>query len=196
MCYSKFLQMYLLKGILYSIVLYFNEFLTNKNLLNNNYISNLIHMYRLLTPRKFNLFLIYNLPSAFLCGVRVRHIDNDQCHVGVRHKWINKNPFKSMFWAVQGMAAELATGALIIMKIKKLDKRISMLVVKNEAQFTKKAKGHITFRCLQGKEIDAILKKAIETGDGHTFALTAEGYDESGDLVSTFNFIWSVKQKP
>ena len=112
--------------------------------------------------------MIYNLPSAFLCGVRVKHIDAEYCRVHVRHKWINKNPFKSMFWAVQGMAAELSTGALIIMKIKKLNRNISMLVIKNEAQFTKKAKGQIIFSCTQGQEIDMLLQKAIETGIGQT----------------------------
>jgi hypothetical protein len=100
-----------------------------------------------------------------------------------------------MFWAVQGMAAELATGALIIMKIRQLDQKVSMLVIKNDAQFTKKAKGRIMFSCTQGEEIDIFLKKAIETGEGQTFTLTADGHDEAGDLVSTFNFIWSVKQK-
>ena len=55
-----------------------------------------------------------------------------------------------MFWAVQGMAAELSTGALIILKIKQLNQKISMLVLRNEAQFTKKAKGRITFECKQG----------------------------------------------
>ena len=100
-----------------------------------------------------------------------------------------------MFWAVQGMAAELATGALIIMKIKQLNRNISMLVIKNEAQFTKKAKGQIIFSCTQGKEIDMLLKKAIETGSGQTITLTAEGRDASGDVVSVFNFLWSVKLK-
>lgn len=100
-----------------------------------------------------------------------------------------------MFWAVQGMAAELATGALIIMKIKQLNRNISMLVIKNEAQFTKKAKGQIIFSCTQGKEIDMLLKKAIETGAGQTITLTAEGRDASGDVVSVFNFLWSVKLK-
>ena len=33
-----------------------------------------------------------------------------------------------MFWAVQGMAAELATGALVMQKIKASGKNISMLV--------------------------------------------------------------------
>jgi len=100
-----------------------------------------------------------------------------------------------MFWAVQGMAAELATGALIIMKIKQLNRNMSMLVIKNEAQFTKKAKGQIIFSCTQGKEIDMLLKKAIETGAGQTITLTAEGRDASGDVVSLFNFLWSVKLK-
>ena len=100
-----------------------------------------------------------------------------------------------MFWVVQGMAAELATGALIIMKIKQLNRNMSMLVIKNEAQFTKKAKGQIIFSCTQGKEIDMLLKKAIETGAGQTITLTAEGRDASGDVVSVFNFLWSVKLK-
>ncbi|MDA8572515.1 DUF4442 domain-containing protein [Flavobacteriaceae bacterium] len=149
----------------------------------------------MLTASKLNLFLVYNLPSAFLCGVRVKRINDEQCHVGVRHKWINKNPFKSMFWAVQGMAAELATGALIIMKIKQSNKKVSMLVVKNEAQFFKKAKGRITFQCTQGKAIDSILQNAIKTGEGYSFTLTAEGRDEANDVVSTFNFMWSIKCK-
>ena len=122
----------------------------------------------LFSPRKLNLFLILNLPSAFLCGVRVKRVDSEKCHVGVRHRWINKNPFKSMFWAVQGMAAELSTGALIILKIKALNQNISMLVLRNEAQFTKKAKGRITFKCTQGLEIDNALQKAIDTGLGQT----------------------------
>ena len=43
-------------------------------------------------------------------GVRTKYIDNSKCIVVVKHRWINQNPFDSMFWAVQGMAAELATG--------------------------------------------------------------------------------------
>ncbi|MDG1673700.1 MAG: DUF4442 domain-containing protein [Flavobacteriaceae bacterium] len=148
-----------------------------------------------LSAKKLNLFLVFNLPSAFLCGVRVKQINAFECNVGVRHKWINKNPFKSMFWAVQGMAAELATGALIIMKIQQLNKKISMLVIKNEAQFTKKAKGRITFRCAQGMDIDKVLQSAIESGEGQTLTLKAEGRDEAGDVVATFNFIWSLKRK-
>ena len=32
----------------------------------------------------------------------------------VKHRWINQNPFNSMYFAVQAMAAELSTGALVM----------------------------------------------------------------------------------
>ncbi len=67
-----------------------------------------------ITPKKLNQFLMLKLPSAWLCGVRVKAISDTNCSVGVKHKWINQNPFKSMYFAVQAMAAELSTGALVI----------------------------------------------------------------------------------
>ena len=57
------------------------------------------------TSRKLNYFLALKLPSAFLMGVRTKFIDDSKCIVVVKHRWINQNPFNSMFWAVQGMAA-------------------------------------------------------------------------------------------
>ena len=113
----------------------------------------------------------------------------------VKHRWINQNPFNSMFWAVQGMAAELATGALLMMKIKASNNSISMLVVNNKASFSKKAKGVITFSCTQGAVVDAAIEKAISTGEGQRFFLTTSGVDKNGDEVSSFEFEWSVKLK-
>ena len=67
-----------------------------------------------LTPKGINTFIFFNLPSAWWTGVRVVKITSDYCEVKVRLQWINKNPFKSMFWAIQGMAAELSTGVLLM----------------------------------------------------------------------------------
>ena len=88
--------------------------------------------------RKFNTFLFFKLPAAWWCGVRLRSMDSNSAVVTVRHRWINQNPFKSMFWAVQGMAAELSTGAMVIDQIRERAKPISMLVASNKAVFTKK----------------------------------------------------------
>jgi len=148
-----------------------------------------------ITPRKLNTFTIFKLPSAYFCGVRTKYIDDKKCVVTVKHRWINQNPFKSMFWAVQGMAAEFSTGALMIAKIKESGKRISMLVTSNTAKFTKKATGRITFTCNDGHLIDKALKKAVETGEGQTIWMTSIGLNEEGIEVSTFSFQWSVKVK-
>lgn len=148
-----------------------------------------------LTPSKLNTFSMLKLPSAYLCGVRVKYLEDEKCEVTVKHRWMNQNPFKSMFWAVQGMAAELSTGALMIGKIQESGKRISMLVTSNNATFTKKATGRIVFTCNDGCLIDEALQKTIETGEGQTVWMKSVGVNEEGIEVSTFNFEWSVKVK-
>ncbi|WP_147676428.1 DUF4442 domain-containing protein [Algibacter pacificus] len=148
-----------------------------------------------LTPRKLNAYTMFKLPSAYLCGVRTKHIDNEKCLVTVKYKWINQNPFKSMFWAVQGMAAEFSTGALMIGKIQDSGKRISMLVTSQTATFTKKATGRILFSCNDGHLIDQAIKKAIETGEGQTLWMESVGKNEDDIVVSSFKFQWSIKLK-
>ena len=144
---------------------------------------------------KLNFFIALNLPSAFFCGVRIKSIDQSICITFVRYKWINKNPFNSMYWAVQGMAAELATGALVLSKINKTKKNISMLVVGSKVKFNKKARGVISFSCDQGLLIDNALKNAIETNESTEITLNAQGKNCNGEIVSKFSFVWSLKVK-
>ncbi|WP_111683640.1 DUF4442 domain-containing protein [Winogradskyella tangerina] len=148
-----------------------------------------------ISPSKLNTYLLFKLPSAYLTGVRTKHIDDSTCVVTVKHRWINQNPFNSMFWAVQGMAAELTTGALVMKKIKESRKRISMLVANNNASFSKKATGRITFKCEEGHKIDEAIQKAIDTGEGQTVWLSATGINKDGVEVSSFNFEWTLKVK-
>ena len=83
------------------------------------------------TPKNINRFLFFKLPSAFLCGVRANYIDEQKCITTVLHRWLNQNPFNSMYFAVQAMAAELSTGALVMNHIKASGTKISMLVASN-----------------------------------------------------------------
>ena len=144
---------------------------------------------------QLHLFLFLKIPISWIAGVRLKVMNDEICITKVKFGWLNQNPFNSMFWAVQGMAAEFSTGFLCAEKIRKSGKKISMLVVHNKAEFTKKAVGRVTFSCLQGKELDAVLQKAIETGEGQTLTLFSEGKDQKGDLVSKFAFTWSFKVK-
>jgi hypothetical protein len=148
-----------------------------------------------LTPLKFNVFLFFKLPSAFWSGVRVKSISKEQCIVTVKHRWFNQNPFKSMYFAVQAMAAELTTGALVIMQIKNSGKKISMLVANNNSNFSKKATGRVTFTCNDGHLIEEAIKQTIATGEGQTIWMKSVGVNEKGEQVSEMNFEWSIKLK-
>lgn len=148
-----------------------------------------------LTTAIFNRFLLFKLPSAFICGVRVKEITFNRCVVSVKHRWINQNPFNSMYFAVQAMAAELTTGALVMLHIQESAKNIGMLVVSNTSVFTKKATGRITFVCENGNEIQSVIKNTIETGQSQTFWLKSVGTNEKGEQVSEMNFEWTIKLK-
>lgn len=147
------------------------------------------------TARNFNTFLFFKLPAAFITGVRVMTLTDENAVVKVKHRWINQNPFKSLYFAVLAMAAELATGVLVIMKIKSTGIPISMLVTKQNAEFTKKARGLIRFTCIEGNIIDQKIEEAIKSNKGQTFVLKSVGIDEKEDLVANFEFEWSIKVK-
>ena len=145
------------------------------------------------TPSKLNAFMFFKLPSAFWSGVRVKSISPEVCEVTVKHRWFNQNPFNSMYFAVQAMAAEFTTGALVMFQIKQSRKSISMLVAQNKSIFTKKAMGRITFTCNQGGLIKETIQKAIATNEGQTVWLTSTGKNEKGEQVSEMQFEWTIK---
>ncbi len=145
------------------------------------------------SPFQYNLYNFFKLPSVWWCGIRVKSVNEETCLVGVKHRWINQNPFKSMFWAVQGMAAELSTGLLLMNEIARSKRSFSMLVLNNKANFSKKATGRISFSCNQGIQIRETIKKAISSGEPQTIWLNSCGVDSQKDTVSTFSFEWTLK---
>lgn len=142
-----------------------------------------------------NKFLFFKLPSAYWSGVRVKSINDTTCIVTVKHKWFNQNPFNSMYFAVQAMAAELSTGALVMKKISESNKKISMLVAQNNAVFTKKATGKINFTCTEGNQVNQAIEQTIKTGEGQTLWLQSIGINENGEQVAIMNFEWTIKSK-
>lgn len=148
-----------------------------------------------LSPARFRLFLLARLPMAYMAGLRVTALSGEHATVQVPYKYLNKNPFQSIYFACLSMAAELSTGVLCMMQVYKVVPAISMLVVHMEADFIKKAVGNITFTCHDGKAIAEAVERTKATGEGVTVIVTSIGVDESGDQVATFRYTWSLKAK-
>lgn len=141
----------------------------------------------------FKQIMTTQIPIAWIAGVRLHHWEDNSVSTRVKLGFLNQNPFKSMFWAVQGMAAEFSSGLMASAKIQQSGENVSMLVLGMQSKFLKKAIGKIIFTCDQGEEIDAAIKKAIETKEGVTLIVRSKGIDEENDIVSEFEFTWTFK---
>ena len=141
------------------------------------------------------MFLFSKLPAAFFSGVRLRDIDEEKCIVSIPYKWFSQNPFRSTYFACLAMAAEMTTGSLGLMYLNKRNPAVSMLVVKLEAVYFKKAVGLTIFTCADGEKIKQTIEQAIATGTGQSFTATSAGVNENGEKIADFFITWSFKTK-
>ena len=147
-------------------------------------------------PVKFRMFLFTRLPSAYFAGVRVKEVDESHCIVTVPYKWFSKNPFRSTYFACLSMAAEMSTGALAMAHLYKINPPVSMLVVKVESEYFKKATGLTTFVCEDGELIQKAIEETIATNEARIVRAKSVGKNKDGEAVAEFFITWSFKAKP
>ncbi len=144
---------------------------------------------------KLSFYFLRHMPMGFFNGLKVEEFDDEHACVSVPYNYLTKNPFKSMYFAVQSMAAELSSGVIAIEAVSKAPVPVSMLVLKMEAEYMKKARSKILFTCNNSKEIIETIKESIKTNEGKTIKITSTGTDKQGDIVSKFHFTWTFKPK-
>jgi hypothetical protein len=147
------------------------------------------------SPIRYGFFLATQLPAAFFVGLRLKHIDPLNCSISIRHSWFSKNPFKSMYFAAQAMAAEMSTGLLAFGHLYQRSPKVSMLVVKMEVDYLKKGTGKVIFTCNDGQAIENCIQEAIDTKEGKTLECISIGKNEAGEAIAKFKFTWSFKAK-
>ena len=146
-------------------------------------------------PLKARMFLLSNLPAAYFSGVRIRDINENTCSVTVPYKWFTKNPFRSTYFACLSMAAEMSTGALCLVHLYERDPSVSMLVVKVESEYFKKATGRTSFTCEDGLLIKHTIEETVKTREPRTIRAKSVGRNDEGAIVAEFFVTWSFKVK-
>jgi hypothetical protein len=144
---------------------------------------------------KMKVYMLSKLPLAFVAGLSVERFDRIGATVSVPFRFINKNPFGSIYFAPLSMAAELSSGLLALEAVKSADRPVSMLVLQMNAEYYKKAKTRIFFSCNDRQQLHTSVQKAVETSQGQTFESIIEGVDLQGDLVARFRVTWTFKSK-
>ena len=146
-------------------------------------------------PIAFRFFLFTKLPAAFFAGLRIHYFDDLKCVVRIRYSWFSQNPFQSIYFAVEAMAAEMCSGMLAFGQVHQRIPKVSMLVVKMEVSFVKKATGTILFTCEDGKAIQNTINEAISTKEGKILVSKSIGRNQQNEVVAEFNITWSFKAK-
>ena len=143
----------------------------------------------------FKIIIFFRVPLDFITGTRIKTLNEQSCEVSVPYRWLNKNPFRSTFWAVLGMAAEMSTGTLVMMYTYKLKPSVAVIVGNCTGEFLAKATDLTTFVCNEGKRIATTVKKAIQTGEPQEVVCKTIGYSRAGEEVAHFTFTWKMKKR-
>ena len=146
-------------------------------------------------PLKFNFFLFYKLPAAFFSGVRLKEVSAGRAVATVPFKWFSQNPFRSIYFACQAMAAELSTGILAMAHLHGRNPAVSMLVIRIEGDFFKKGTSVVSFTCEDGESMRAAIEETVSTGESVTFTAVSTGKNVKGESISEFRITWSFKRK-
>ena len=144
---------------------------------------------------RFRAFTVLSMPSAAFVGLRFVRADEEVCVTSIPGGWRSQNPFKTMYWAAQGMAAELATGVVPFAISRTTKRGIRMFVVSTEATFVKRAKGKIVFTCEDIAAARAAIEETLTTGEKIELDLRAVGRDSDGDIVSEWVFKWNFRAR-
>lgn len=150
---------------------------------------------RLQNPLLFRFFTRKMVPAASHAGVKLVELTPSKCVTRVPFKPRNKNPFRSMYFAVQSMAAEMSTALLGMFHMEAYDVSIAWIVVDFKAEFPKKATGDVTFTCEDGESVAKAIEAAANTDEAHIAELTTTGRLADGTVVSVFVFQWSFKKR-
>ncbi|GAC1530109.1 MAG: DUF4442 domain-containing protein [Sediminibacterium sp.] len=137
--------------------------------------------------------MLRRLPSAFFAGLRLGEFGERNVVIRVRYQWFNQNPFRSMYFAIQSMAAEMSTGLLGFAQVYGRDPSVSMLVTAIEGKFYKKATGRVAFNCKYGEAVEKAIEETIATGEGTTVTCVSVGTNEAGEVVSEFWVKWGFR---
>ena len=143
---------------------------------------------------KMRFFFLARFPSAAWWGFKVLSCTHLRSEVSLPYGWRTKNPFQSIYFAALAGAGEFATGILGIIAMQNR-KDISMLVVRQEAEFIKKVNTKITFTCDQGQEVIDTVQKAMDTGEAYHITMEAIGRNATGDMVCKVRITWSFKKR-
>jgi Tfp pilus assembly protein PilN len=143
----------------------------------------------------FRFWTWRSLPLAAFAGVRLTRLDSEAAVVRLPGGWRSQNPFRSTYFAAQAMAAELSTGAPLLVLAADSSPSVATLVTALEARFVKKLVGEGLFTCADVPTLGEAVARAARQDEPVEFVVRSTGRDAREDVVSEWAVTWSLKRR-
>ena len=141
-------------------------------------------------------YISVKMPLLALSRSRIRALDLTYAESQLPFALTNRNPFGSMYFAAQLMAAEMSVGALMLLHNENHSQNFSPIVKHIDVLFQRGAYEPITFRCEEGVRVARLLERALRTGERVEDVFTVTGTTKKEGEMFKAHFTWSVRHKP
>ncbi len=150
---------------------------------------------RIQAPLALTAFMAAKMPLGIPAGLRIDRVDRASCTASLPGGWRTQNPFGSMYWAAQGMAAELATGLHGFILCSAAPVPVRMILAGCEGSFGRMCKGRGRFVFSNGQLVEDTILKTLASGESVLCPTEVIGYDLGGEEVSRWTFTWNFRAK-
>jgi len=149
----------------------------------------------LTNPMALYAFQTAKMPLGTFAGLRCSKMERGVAEVTLPGGWRTQNPFGVMYWAAQGMAAEMATGLLGYALCQAAPVPVRMILKDCAGEFTRMCKGRARFVFEDGDKIEAAIRSTLASGETENISVKVRGFDRAGEQVSEWTFTWSFRAR-
>ena len=144
-------------------------------------------------------FGFLKIPMLYFISPSVVELTDEKCVIKVPLTRRSRNHLRSMYFGALSVGADCAGGLIAMRLIETEGKgKVSLIFKDFHAEFLKRAEGDVLFTCTQGAEIQALVRKALESGERENLPvhLVATVPSKLGnEPVAKFTLTLSLKKK-
>ncbi len=144
-----------------------------------------------------NLYSALKIPLLSFITPRVIELSGTRSVVRVRLDRRTRNHLNVMYFGALAMGAELSIALKAITAIRQSGKRIDFIFQDFDAEFLKRADGHVHFVCDEAAQVGALITKAA--GSSERLSQTFNGYaivpSKSEEPVMKYSLTLSVRNR-
>ena len=146
---------------------------------------------------RINAYSALTIPLLAFVTPRVIHLDDQRTEVRIRLDRRSRNHLGVMYFGALAMGAELSIALKALETIAESGKKIDFIFKDFNAQFLKRADGHVHFHCEDAGGVRQMIEDAANGSErlSRTFRGFANVPSRASDPVMTYELTLSVRRR-